>query len=57
MLNVKERLPSGPDFKFLFHFTQVIRVECGWMSSGKSSGYSEYQLLVKRYGGSKDEVA
>lgn len=35
MLNVKERLPSGPAFKFLFHFTQVIRVEWGWMSAGK----------------------
>ncbi|EJN04454.1 hypothetical protein PMI41_02094 [Phyllobacterium sp. YR531] len=35
MLNVKERLPSGPDFKFLFHFTQVIRVKWGWMSVQK----------------------
>ncbi len=28
MLNVKERLPDGTAFKFLFHFPEVIRVKC-----------------------------
>ena len=57
MLNVKERLPTGPDFKFLFHFTQVIRVEWGWMSAWKSFAALRVPALVKRYGGSKYEVA
>ena len=58
MLNVKERLPDGAAFKFLFHFPEVIRVK--WRPEDRQPGSwrdFEYRLHVRRLGGKTDEIA